>query len=57
MGAHLKADPAIQGAESHLSKLQDALKSDLAQAAVDIAGIVDPTPISDARHWLRNEPG
>lgn len=48
MGAHLNADPAIKGAESNLSKLQDALTSDLAQAAVDVAGIVDPTPISDA---------
>ncbi|NPC85977.1 hypothetical protein HPC49_48315, partial [Pyxidicoccus fallax] len=47
MGAHLKNDAAIKGAEGQLSKLQDALTSDLAQAAVDVAGIADPTPISD----------
>ena len=38
----------LAAAETKLSKLQDSLKLDLAQAAADAAGLIDPTPISDA---------
>lgn len=49
MSEHLEANsPAIQKAESDLKTLTNSLEYQLAQAAVDAAGIVDPTPISDA---------
>jgi len=55
MGAQLQAEAArraggsseLAAAEKELKKLNDELALDLAQAAVDAAGIVDPTPISD----------
>ena len=48
MGAkEQKTSTLIQAEESKLAKLNDELKLDLAQSAIDIAGIVDPTPISD----------
>jgi hypothetical protein len=51
MGASIESSgatsAAIKNQESTLSQLNDALKSDLAEAAVDVAGIVDPTPVSD----------
>ncbi|HSP80698.1 MAG TPA: hypothetical protein VLQ93_19370, partial [Myxococcaceae bacterium] len=51
MGASLKSSgadaAALSAAESRLESLNQLLKSDLAQAVVDVAGIVDPTPISD----------
>jgi hypothetical protein len=37
----------IAAAEAKLEKANADLKLDLAQAAIDVAGIVDPTPISD----------
>jgi len=48
MGAELKrASSEVQSAESNLAALNNDLKFQLAQTAVDIAGIADPTPISD----------
>lgn len=48
MGSQLRAASGeVTKSESALGKLQDALSSELAQTAVDVAGIVDPTPISD----------
>jgi hypothetical protein len=51
MGSAVNASGAtsevLKSAESNMDKLVSALKSDYAQAAVDLAGIVDPTPISD----------
>lgn len=50
MGAQLKqsADAKeVKDAEATLDALNNELKLDLAQAAIDIAGIADPTPISD----------
>ncbi|PTL75692.1 HNH endonuclease [Vitiosangium sp. GDMCC 1.1324] len=51
MGASLQSSgatsTALQAEQSKLAELNTVLKSDLAQAAVDVAGIVDPTPISD----------
>jgi len=34
--------------EANLAALNEELKLDMAQAALDVAGVVDPTPISDA---------
>ena len=34
-------------AEAELRKAQDNMRFEMAQAAVDVAGIIDPTPISD----------
>ncbi len=50
MGAQVRREQQaeIRRAEADLGKLNDELKLDLAQAAVDVAGIADPTPISDA---------
>lgn len=42
-----KSSGAIQSAEADLAKLNSELNFQLAQAAVDIAGIADPTPVSD----------
>ena len=48
MAAELKAQSQkTREAEADLAKLNADLKWELAQAAVDMAGIVDPTPISD----------
>lgn len=48
MGAQLRANSGeVTQAEGALSRLNEALSSELAQTAVDVAGIVDPTPISD----------
>lgn len=48
MGAQLRANSTeVSRSEGMLKDLQDALSSELAQTAIDIAGIVDPTPISD----------
>jgi hypothetical protein len=48
MGAELKRGSSeVQSAESNLAALNNDLKFQLAQTAVDIAGIADPTPISD----------
>lgn len=48
MGAELKQGSSeVQSAESNLASLNNDLKFQLAQTAVDIAGIADPTPISD----------
>jgi len=48
MGAELKsASGDVAGAEKNLDALNSDLKFQLAQTAVDIAGIADPTPISD----------
>lgn len=48
MGAELKSGSGdVQKAESDLASLNSDLKFQLAQTAVDIAGIADPTPISD----------
>lgn len=41
------SDPKLLSAEQELAEAQKELALDLAQAAVDAAGIVDPTPISD----------
>jgi len=42
-----KRAAAIKKKEAELEKLNSQLKADLAQSAIDIAGIADPTPISD----------
>jgi hypothetical protein len=48
VGAQLKANSGqLQAAETNLANLNNELKLDLAQAAADAAGILDPTPISD----------
>lgn len=48
MGAELNnGSSGVQTAEGNLAKLNDDLKFQLVQTAVDIAGIADPTPISD----------
>lgn len=48
MAAELnKGSKQVQNAENNLAKLNDELKFQLAQTAVDIAGVADPTPISD----------
>jgi hypothetical protein len=48
MSAELnKGSQQVQSAESNLASLNDDLKFQLAQTVVDIAGIADPTPISD----------
>jgi hypothetical protein len=51
MGAHLDTknldSPDINKAEKQLENTNKELAFELTQAAVDVAGIVDPTPISD----------
>ncbi len=48
MGAELKKSSSeVQNAENDLASLNKELEFQLAQTAVDIAGIADPTPISD----------
>ncbi|HEX8558040.1 MAG TPA: HNH endonuclease [Pyrinomonadaceae bacterium] len=49
MGAELRRAQSgeVQRAERDLEALNSELKLDLAQAAIDVAGIADPTPISD----------
>jgi hypothetical protein len=49
MGAELRRIQSndVQRAERELEALNNELKLDLAQAAIDVAGIADPTPISD----------
>lgn len=42
-----KTSAQIQQKEAELKKLNDDLELELAQAAIDIAGIADPTPITD----------
>lgn len=40
-------DPELAAAEAELEKSNNSLAWELSKAAVDVAGIVDPTPISD----------
>ena len=48
MGSQLKkSSDDVKVREKELEKLNSELKLELAQAAIDVAGIVDPTPISD----------
>lgn len=48
MGAELKTGSSeVQSAEGSLASLNKDLEFQMAQTAVDIAGIADPTPISD----------
>jgi len=49
MGSEFKkASGEVRSAESKLATLNNDLKFQLVQTAVDVAGIADPTPISDA---------
>ncbi|WP_218080445.1 hypothetical protein [Anthocerotibacter panamensis] len=43
-----KADEALELAQKELSHLNQEMALEMAQAAADLAGIVDPTPISDS---------
>jgi hypothetical protein len=57
MAAELKkakneASSRLNDANERLDKLNNELELDLAQAALDIAGIADPTPISDGLSGL-----
>ena len=57
MGAELQkvkneSSDRLNDANKQLEKLNNELKLDLAQAALDIAGIADPTPISDGLSGL-----
>jgi hypothetical protein len=48
MGAELSTSGnTVKNAEKNLENLNSDLSFQLAQAAVDVAGIIDPTPISD----------
>lgn len=57
MGAELakssqKHDAKLQKANKELDSLNNELKLDLAQAALDVVGIADPTPISDGLNGI-----
>ncbi len=42
-----RSSKRVQNEEAKLAKLNEELRLDMMQAAVDVAGVVDPTPISD----------
>jgi hypothetical protein len=49
-GAHIaaKADDVIRSLERQLDAIQSETATEIAKTVVDLAGLVDPTPISDA---------